>query len=228
MDKNLSFYLLGLSIIFNACISYEEIEQVDARDYQPLHVGNFWYYQVNEEFTVRPNEQIKNAYLIKDIIGYSYKDAENNEVFVLERFKVYSDTTEELQSTYSLKVKNNHLIQNFNNTWTVLLKVPPIVGVTWDAMIYAAVPKDLYQIKSLGAYKLGDRKFEETVFVEQQNEDDKITVVDKRYLIFARGVGLVEQYAQVQKYCSRNDCLGKHVIESGSITHLKLIRYGKI
>ena len=42
---------------------------------------------------------------------------------------------------------------------------------------------------------------------------------------YEKGIGMVELYYEVLTYCSRNDCLGEQLIDSGSKIHMKLLNY---
>ncbi|MFT4859889.1 MAG: hypothetical protein ACI8SN_001824, partial [Algoriphagus sp.] len=63
--------------------------------------------------------------------------------------------------------------------------------------------------------------------VLQEESDDLITFRDNRYEIYGKGIGLLEKYDEVLTYCSRNDCLGNQLINSGRKIKMELIDYGK-
>jgi len=106
--------------------------------------------------------------------------------------------------------------------------MPPQVNRTWDGNLYNILREDLFSVEFINRHPVGQLIFNNVVRVNQENEDDLITLRDNRYEIFAKNVGLVESYYEVLSYCSRNDCLGEQRIESGRLTHIKLLSYDKI
>jgi hypothetical protein len=74
---------------------------------------------------------------------------------------------------------------------------------------------------------MGDGSSDHILRVNQEESDDEITYRDIRYEVFEKGVGMIEKYDEVLTYCSRNECLGDKLIDSGSEVHMKLVEYGK-
>jgi hypothetical protein len=227
MRKLIHLYLI-MVLLFMSCVKFEKEEPIDFNAFQPLGVGLYWIYQVSDETTLGTGESIQLTYRVKDLVSYFYLDAERDTVFVFERFMIQDDQQVELLGNYSLALKKNFLIHNNENKITALLKLPPRIGDEWDAMIFNASSKDLFKIIEVGEYKLLNNNFDESVKVEQENEDDKITFLDKRYVVFSKNIGMIEQYSQKVKYCSRNDCLGKQVVEFSKKLHFQYISHGKI
>jgi len=227
MLKPFIVFCLILNFTMFSCIRFEYENPTDSLDYQPLKEGKFWIYQTEELKMLGTGEIIKSNYLLKDVVSYSFLNAEKDSVFVIERFTSKTENEWSLEDTYSLFIRNGNLIQNIDNQLVVILKFPPTLGLSWDSMIFNSSPKDIYKIILNGEYKLDQMTLDKAVKVEQEDGDDKITYIDKRYLIFGKNVGLVELYSEVFKYCSRNECLGKQVLESGTKLHLKLIEYGQ-
>src|SRR5690606_41199666 len=107
----------------------------------------------------------------------------------------------------------------------VPLVFPPTPGKRWDANVFNSSLEEYYQLQMLAQYQLDDFEFRDVAKVVQQADDDRITLRDNRYEVYVKEIGLVESYYEVLNYCSRNDCLGQQIIESGRFTHLKLIQY---
>jgi hypothetical protein len=127
-----------------------------------------------------------------------------------------------------MQYRNMTLLRTFENKKTVNLVFPPELETAWDAQIFNSGDVDEYEISFIGKVDVGVQSFDKALKVLQEEEDDEITFRDNRYEVFAKGVGLVEQYSEVFTYCSRNDCLGQMLIDSGKLTHLKIKSYGKI
>lgn len=196
------------------------------QDYQPLRVGLFWVYEVSETIIFGEGDAEENEYFIRDLIEYSYINAEGEEVFVVKRER--SDDQEFWlgEGNYSLLVRRNTLVKQFENQITVPLVFPPDVGRTWDAMTYNASSTDMYEIDFSGNVTIGEQTFQRSVRVLQEEEDDEITFRNNRYEVYVRGVGLVEQFQEVFTYCSRNDCLGEMILNSGRKAHFRILVYG--
>lgn len=129
------------------------------------------------------------------------------------------------EQTFTYKISKGALIRYQDNRHLVPLVFPPTSGKTWNANVFNVSQEEYYQLQALAPYQLDDAEYHDVVRVVQQEEDDQIILRDNRYEVYAKDVGLVESYYEVLNYCSRNDCLGQQIIESGRFTHLKLIQY---
>ena len=94
---------------------------------------------------------------------------------------------------------------------------PPKNGVVWNGNAYRNAAQDDFELVNSNT----------SIRVNQEDSDDLVTYRDIRYEVYDRDVGLVEKYEEVLTYCSRNDCLGDMLIDSGSKTLMKLTDYGK-
>jgi hypothetical protein len=198
------------------------------KDYQPLEVGLFWIYEVEETIVFGENDSTSVNFFFRDIIDYSFINVQEEEVFVVRREKSSDRSNWEPAIGYSLQFRENALIRNFENQKTVNLILPVQVGKNWDAMVYNTAVPDLFEIEFMGNITIGEQFFQRSVLVRQEEEDDEITFRDNRYEVFTRGVGMIEQYYEVFTYCSRNDCLGQMIKDSGRKTHLRISNYGRL
>jgi hypothetical protein len=221
-------YFLGLIFILSSCAETERPQTDFGMDYQPLQVGLFWEYEVDETITFGEGDAESNSYFLKDRIIYTYLNVENELVYVLAREKSVNGTDYEIIGNYLMQHRNMTLVRTFENKKTVNLVFPPELEKSWDAQIYNSGNPDEYEISFLGNIEVGSQSFAKSLKVLQEEEDDEITFRDNRYEVFAKGIGLVEQYYEVNTYCSKNDCLGQMVIDSGRLTHLRIKAYGKI
>lgn len=211
--------------------SCREIENPRAdfgEDYQPLEVGLFWIYEVEETIVFGENDSQTESFFIRDIIDYSYRNAENQEIFVINRAKSRDRINWDITGSYAMQIVRRTLVRNFENQLTINLVFPPELSKSWDAMALSAANPDEFQITFMGNVTVGEQTFQRSLRVVQEEDDDEITFRDNRYEVFTKGIGLVEQYYEVFTYCSRNDCLGQMILDSGRKTHLKIIMHGKI
>jgi hypothetical protein len=196
-------------------------------DYQPLQVGLFWEYAVEETEIFGERDEESRSYFLKDEVDYFFLNAQNEQVFVLKRSKSVDKQTWIQEGNYALQVRNYTLIRNYQNTQTVNLLFPPVKGVKWDGMVLNSKDADEFEIDFAGNITVGQQTFSRAIRVLQEEDDDLITFRDNRYEVYAKGVGLIEQYYEVFTYCSRSDCLGKQLIDSGLLRHMTILGYGK-
>ncbi|WP_291784913.1 hypothetical protein [Cecembia sp.] len=228
MRYQLLFSIFLFICLFVSCREVENPRTDFGRDYQPLEEGLYWIYDVEETIVFGENDSISETYFIRDFIEYSFVNVQEEEVFVLRRERSLDGSNWEQFSGYSLQFRGNALIRNFENKKTVNLVLPVQEGKTWDAMVYSNLPADMFQIAFTGNFTIGEQLFQRSVKVLQEEDDDEITFRDNRYEIFSLGVGMIEHYYEVFTYCSRNDCLGQMIKDSGRKTHLKLSSYGRL
>lgn len=221
-------YFLGLIFILFSCTVTEKPQTDFGLDYQPLEVGLFWEYEVNETIVFGESDEESSSYFLKDRIIYNYFNVENELVYVFAREKSTNGADWTIIGNYLMQYRNLTLLKTFENKKTINLVFPPELGKTWDAQIFNSGDPDEFEISFLGKTDVGQQSFTKSLIVLHEEDDDEITFRDNRYEIFAKGIGLVEQYYEVFTYCSRNDCLGQMIIDSGRMTHLKIKSYGKL
>lgn len=221
-------FLFVFSLLFSAC--EEDFESPDfdlEQDYQPLSVGNFWIYEVDETIYYGENDSETSQYFYRDLVRSSYLNAENEVTFVVGRSKSTDRISWELELEYTMIYRDRTLLRNIYNEPLSALVFPPEQGRSWNGKNYQAEGDDEFEIDFSGQSELPGFESVKAVRVAQENLDDKITIRDIRYEQFGKGVGLLEKYDEVLTYCSRNDCLGDELINGGYKTHLKLLEYGE-
>jgi len=221
-------YFLSLIAFLFSCTETEKPKSDFGLDYQPLEVGLFWEYEVAETIVFGENDEESNTFFLKDKVDYTFFNVENELVYVVVREKSTDRTNWSAVGSYTLQYRNFALVRTFENKKTVNLVFPPELDKAWDSQIFNSGDPDEYEISFLGKMDVGDQSFSKSLKVLQEEEDDEITFRDNRYEVFAKGIGLVEQYYEVFTYCSRNDCLGQMLVDSGRLTHLKIIAYGRL
>ena len=220
--------LFALLFFLAACQESERPKSDFGYEFQPLQVGLFWQYAGEETIVFGENDEETSSFQLRDKIEYSFRNAEDKEVFVVNRDKSTDGVNWTPISTYGIQKTSHALLRTFENKKLVPLVFPPKLETTWDAEIYNSNYSDEFEIVYMGNLSLNGRSYEQVLKVLQEEEDDEITFRDNRYEVFAKGIGLVEHYYEVNTYCSRNDCLGKKILDSGRKTHLMLAAYGKM
>ena len=227
MTKRLPLIFILFLLIFSGC--EEEIEPTDLdleQDYQPLGIGYFWIYKVDQTLYFGENDSETSQFFYKDRIRSSYLNEEREIVFIAERSKSTDQTSWIKELEYTMTYRNNTLIRTINNEAVIALVFPPEEGKIWNGKSYQAEGDDDFEIDLVGSSTVPGFENTSSVRVNQENLDDKITIRDIRYESFGKGVGLMEKYDEVVTYCSRNDCLGDQLIDGGSKTQMTLVEYG--
>lgn len=228
MQKRFPLFLIALSFLFTACEEKIESPDIDLQqEYQPLGIGLFWVYEVDETIYFGENDAETSQYFYKDLVRSSYLNAENEVTYIVERTKSSDRTNWNFVLEYTQIYRDRILLRTTNNLPLAALVFPPRVGSIWNGKSYQSDGNDDFEIEFSGPSQMPGFEDISTVRVLQENLDDKITIRDIRYEVFGEDVGLLEKYDEVLSYCSRNDCLGDQLIDGGSKTHLKLVDYGR-
>ncbi|SEF65088.1 hypothetical protein [Algoriphagus boritolerans] len=228
MIKPLPLYLLAFLVLFVSCDQEKETPNFDVdQDYQPLEIGNFWIYEVDETIFFGENDSETDQFFYRDRVRTSFLNAENEMTYIVQRSKSPNRQNWVTELEYTLLFRDRSLLRTVNNTPIIPLVFPPTMGRIWNGKAYQAEGNDDFELVEAEPGVISGFEGVELVRVNQENLDDKITTRDIRYEIFGKGVGLLEKYDEVITYCSRNDCLGQELIDGGSKTHLKLVEYGK-
>ncbi|AFL85197.1 hypothetical protein Belba_2652 [Belliella baltica DSM 15883] len=223
--------LIPLLLILCALWSCQEVDDQNTDfgfDYQPLEVGLFWEYEVEQTIYFGENDSETNNFYFRDKVDYSYLSEEGITVYVMLRERSANRSNWIGVGNYALFVRNNALVRMQDNERVVSLSFPPKMNKSWDSKIYSSNESDEFTIDLLGGYELRSINYNQAVRVLQEMDDDEITFRDNRYEVFVKGIGMIEQFSEVLTYCSRNDCLGQQLVDSGEKLHLKIINYGKI
>lgn len=228
MSAKLPFWFTLLILFIASCDT--EVEEVPADfgfDYQPLEIGQFWIYEVNQTTYFGENDSEDEQFFYRDVIRTFYLNAEGEQVFVINRAKSTDQNSWTTELEYTVLRREFRLVRTMQNQTVVNLVFPPELGTIWDGNIYQDLEKDEFEIDSVGNNNQGSSNLVNVIRVYQEDSDDEITYRDKRYEVFEKGVGMIEKYDEVLTYCSRNDCLGDQILDGGSKVNMKLIEYGK-
>lgn len=218
MNRKLPLILLLILTLFNSCDREIEDSQGDlGYDFQPLEVGLFWIYQVDQTIYFGENDSEQELFFYKDRIRSFYTNAEGEQVFIVNRTKSTDESTWTQELEYTLIQRDLALVRTIENQPLVTLVFPPKDGTVWNGNIYRDELEDDFELINSG----------NSIRVNQEDSDDQVTYRDIRFEVYDLGIGLVEKYDEVLTYCSRNDCLGDMLIDSGFKVQMKLTDYGK-
>lgn len=228
MQKSILLLLMAFAFFFTACEEQNESPSLDLeQDYQPLGVGYFWIYAVEETLYFGENDSESSQFFYKDQVRTTYLNAANEVTYIVTRFKSTDQTSWTQELEYTQIYRDRILLRTVQNLPVSALVFPPDLGRIWNGKSYQAEGDDEFEIEASGPSELPGFESVQAIRVAQENLDDKITIRDIRFEVFGKGVGLLEKYDEVLTYCSRNDCLGDQLINGGSKTYLKLVEYGR-
>jgi len=194
-------------------------------DFQPLEKGLFWIYSVDETIYFGENDSETTMFFYRDRIRDFYLNASNEQVFILERSKSMDQKTWVSLKEFTLIRRGFTLVKTVDNQALVSLIFPPELGKAWNGNNFRNEVADEFVIDN--NYEINFPEASKIIRVLQEESDDLITFRDNRYEVYGKGIGLLEKYEEVITYCSRNDCLGNLLIDSGLKVKLKLVDYGK-
>lgn len=215
------YFQLFLLAFFTLSACEEKFEPIGGQteaELQPLAIGNFWIYSVDQTIHFGENDFETEQFFYRDRIRSFYLNAETEPVYIVERAKSYDRVSWLTELEYTLQQKDNLIIRTVQNQPVVILNLPAFEGKKWDGNSFRAAQEDEFEVEIAS---------EDQIRVLQEDLDDKITIRDIRFEIFQKEVGLIEKFEDVITYCSRNDCLGQELIDGGYRVHLTLIEYGK-
>ncbi|HCX76649.1 MAG TPA: hypothetical protein DHU93_15860 [Algoriphagus sp.] len=188
-------------------------------DYISLRIGSQWEYEVSQTIYFGENDSEDSNFFYRDRIRTVFVNDAKEQVFIIQRSKSEDRSNWVKEKDYTLLVREGNIVRTIDNQPIVILIESIRDGATWDGNKYRSQNSDEFVAK-----RVGDTSSE--IFqIEQEDSDDQITFRDIRYESYEKGIGMVELYYEVLTYCSRNDCLGEQLIDSGSKIHMKLLNY---
>ena len=213
------FSFLILLSFFSCERELEEPIQTVGLDYISLRIGSQWEYEVSQTIYFGENDSEDSNFFYRDRIRTVFVNDAQEQVFIIQRNKSEDRSNWVKEKDYTLLVREGNIVRTIDNQPIVILIESIRDGATWDGNKYRSQNSDEFVAK-----RVGDTSSE--IFqIEQEDSDDQITFRDIRYESYEKGIGMVELYYEVLTYCSRNDCLGEQLIDSGSKIHMKLLNY---
>ncbi len=135
-----------------------------------------------------------------------------------------------LDSLWSIRFEKSpmpRLVQVENGQPFIKLVLPVEPGVTWDGNGLNGKGSELYTyLEKVDRYEVNGEIFDDCIKVLHLEDDDKITVREIRYEVYAKDRGMVHRYVAKLRYCSRPECLGQEIIEQGIIIEMIQVGYG--
>jgi hypothetical protein len=226
--KHLANYLLVFLTLMVACDS-PEVKPVDiGLNYFPLQTGSYQIYTVEEILYSEIKATETLLYQLKVEAVDSFPNLDATYTYVFNRSKRDSETEPWRNlDTWSVRSSDRELVVNEGNVPYVKLIFPLKKELVWNGNKYNTLPKDDYMLATLDEpFVTSGMTFDQTLQVIQEDNQDFIVAQDKRTEVYARNVGLIYKETTQLKYCTKDNCTGQQIIESGVIYKQAIIQYG--
>ena len=238
MKFNKSIILFPLLLV--GCQSQDVRPKSGSTDYFPLKVGAFWVYDVFETFISQVNGQMGSVYELKVQVSDSIQSS-NQVTYVMHRFK-RSDASQAWtpMETWSSRKSQFQVVLQEANISYVKLEFPLVDGKSWngnafnnlggtDLCLDGAFACENYVVANLAKQFEGTGvSFDNSVTIFENNDNDPIVKQDIRKSVYAKSVGLVYYEVTILEYCTVGGCIGKQIVENGSVLKQTLKEYGGI
>lgn len=224
MFKNLTLILLSVAALScESSINPSGIE--DGQEFFPLKTGDIRIYQVNEV-----NHNIDGTiedlnYFIKEEIVESFISASDS-TYVIYRYQRENDMMEwEFVETRQARITDHQAIIFEGNIPYLKLTFPIVAGKMWDGNLLNDQEEDLYVMDSIYSAYNSELQFDSTLTVIQNDNQDFIVELDRRFEIYGYNVGQVYKEEILYTYCTEDNCLGQQQIETGRKLTETLVEY---
>ena len=206
--------------------------------YFPLKVGAFWIYSVVETSITQLGGQTNTMYQLKLLLTDSAA-ASGAITYVMQRFK-RADASQPWSSiaTWSARKEPFQAVVQEGNIPYVRLAFPLTEGKTWDGNALnnlggtdrcpnGTFSCDNYRVTDLAKRFEGTGvSFDDSVTILENNDNDPIVKQDVRKSTYAKSIGLVYHEITILEYCTIGNCIGKQIVENGTILKQTLNNYG--
>ncbi len=205
-----------------------------------MKVGLYWVYDITETKITQLGGQTASTYQLKVQVADSVVSS-GQVTYVLHRFtradatSAWSGTT-----TWSARKDKFQAVQQEGNTPFVILSFPLSEGKSWNGNALnnlggkekcadGTVNCDNYTAVDIGKrFEFLSLFYDNTVTISESNDADPIVGKDIRKDVYGIGTGLVYREVTQLQYCTVGDCIGKQIVENGTIIKQSLNDHGAL
>ena len=234
LNHAISLFLLLLL----ACQSRDIQPKGTGTQYFPLKVGAFWIYAVVETTITQLGGQTNTMYELKLQLTDSATTS-GAITYVMQRFK-RTDASQSWSSigTWSARKEPFQAIVQEGNIPYVKIAFPLTEGKTWDGNALNNLggtdrcPNGTFRCDNYQSIDLAKRfegsgvSYDDSVTILENNDNDPIVKQDVRKSTYAKSIGLVYREITILEYCTIGNCIGKQIVENGTILKQTLNNYG--
>ncbi len=225
----LNSIILFFLLVLVGCHSRDIQPKGTGTEYYPLKGGAFWIYSIAETTITQLGGQTNTTYDLKVQVTDSLV-VSGQTTYVLQRFK-RSDASQPWTAldTWSSRKDGFQAVLQEGNTPFIKLVFPLSTGKTWDGNALnnlggkdrcadGTFACDDYVVTDFSKPFLGPGlSYDNSVTIIENNDTDPIVKQDVRKSVYAKSIGLVYYESTQLEYCTVGDCIGKQIVEKGSI-----------
>ena len=228
------------------------LDPLTGETYFFLREGKFREYQVYEIRYRAVDISDTLRYQLREEVRGTFTNNSGETSHLIHRL-VRDDVSQEweLDSIWSARVADQSAISVENNVPFVKIQFPPLVERKWDANLLNSQPLDSFTVITFSPLQDDENTtnfmvpglpgensvtpvFTEVLVIQQEAfQDDQdgalehpVTERDFRTEVYKDSIGLVFKEYNVVKLCTRPDCLGQGIIQSGRFYREVLINEG--
>lgn len=231
----LSFFIVLLAL--SSCQTGEDpIPALDAdrgKSYFFMVENKYREYNVREIRYSAVNISDTLVYQLREEVRESFINSQGEESRIIHRLTRDNDTQPWiLDSVWTARIEKDRAVSIENNISIVKMVFPSQAERVWDGNIFNTKAVDLFKILNFGVLTNiavnNDLETTSTMTIEQENDEDGITFKNIRREVYADSIGLISKLYNVVKICSRSECLGQQLIESGRFYRETIYAHGFI
>ena len=171
-----------------------------------------------------------SEYQIREEVGEPFSNSRGQVSHLINRYR-RENTSEswQLDSVWTARIEDNKAISVENNLPLVKMLFPADTISTWDRNLFNSKEPRVQRFKNFNSqFTVRLNTFLRTAEIEISNEEDGITFRDIRKEVYRDSIGLIYKLYDEVKLCSRQECLGQQLVESGRFYREELIAHGFI
>ena len=228
MKSFLSFFLfLGF---LSSCEPDEGLSLQRGAAYFNFQTGAFQVYDVSEIRYSLSEEPVEVNYQMRAEVVDSFPSADNLYTYVIHRDKraTESDTWQPVD-TWAAREEKGQIIVSEGNIPYVKFSFPLAAENVWDGNTFNAKGEDQYRYSNIAAaMDLNGMTFDNTITVEQEDNEDRVVFRDERKEVYALNLGLVYKEFIQLNYCTDDACLGQQKVDHGIEVRMVIRDYGQL
>lgn len=220
------------------CQSQDILPKTTGTEYFPIRVNAYWEYDVVETSIAQVGGQTTSFYELRVSVSDSVLVSGRISHIMQRSKRVDASSPWTALDTWSVQLTAFQAIQQEGNLPFVKLLFPLSEGKSWngnalnnlggpDVCVDGSLHCDNYLVTDLAKpFEASGISYENSVTIVENNNDDPIVMKDVRTAVYVKSIGLVQRESTLYSYCTIGDCIGKKIVENGTIYKQTLKAYG--
>ncbi|MBL6448833.1 hypothetical protein JMN32_21150 [Fulvivirga sp. 29W222] len=231
MNRTFSLLLVVLLMIFWACDT-DTIEPDEERlgtTFFPLSVGSYSIYEVENIDYKITGEVITSHFQRKVAVVDSFENQAGTISYIVHYSQRDTEADPwEFSTAWTARKDGNQVVLIEDNIPYIKISFPIETGKTWNGNALNSLDSIEYKMDSLYSEYITPAQdtIENTLTVIQENDEDFVVDLNRKYEIYGLNIGLVYKEDVFLQFCTDTDCLGQQQIEVGHEYRQYLTVYG--